>query len=216
MGSEPHQRQDAAAGAPLVAFDFDGTLTERDSFLAFLTWRAGPARFALGLVALVPDALRWLVDRDRGRLKRAVVRRYLRLARRETLQAEAELFASRNWEALMRPDALDAWRGWRDRGARLVIVTASPEPVVAPFARRLGAERLIATRLAYDIEERTTGDLVGANCRGMEKRRRLEQVFGDGVRLEAAYGDSEGDREMLSMAAQPGLRVFTARAGGKR
>ena len=27
--------------APIVAFDFDGTLTVRDSFTAFLKWRAG-------------------------------------------------------------------------------------------------------------------------------------------------------------------------------
>jgi len=41
---------------------------------------------------------------------------------------------------------------------------------------------------------------------------RLKEAFGDDVRLEAAYGDSAGDREMLGLAAEPGYRVF----GGAR
>ena len=42
---------------PIVAFDFDGTLTWRDSFLAFLAWRAGPARYAFGMARLAPATL---------------------------------------------------------------------------------------------------------------------------------------------------------------
>ena len=33
---------ETAEGRPIVAFDFDGTLTIRDSFTEFLRWRAGP------------------------------------------------------------------------------------------------------------------------------------------------------------------------------
>ena len=42
MGSLHDLRQSDAAGRPIVAFDFDGTLTIRDSFTEFLRWRAGP------------------------------------------------------------------------------------------------------------------------------------------------------------------------------
>ena len=38
----------------LVAFDFDGTLTVRDSFTDFLAWRAGRLRYAWGVVRLTP------------------------------------------------------------------------------------------------------------------------------------------------------------------
>ena len=48
----------------------------------------------------------------------------------------------------------------------------------------------------------------GANCRGPEKVRRLQAEFGDKVRLDAAYGDSDGDREMLAIAEEAGLKVF--------
>ena len=42
---------------PIVAFDFDGTLTVRDSFTAFLKWRASRARYAVGLLRLAPAAI---------------------------------------------------------------------------------------------------------------------------------------------------------------
>jgi hypothetical protein len=51
------QVDEPAADAPVVAFDFDGTLTIKDSFTAFLKWRAGPLRWWLGCLRLAPAAL---------------------------------------------------------------------------------------------------------------------------------------------------------------
>jgi phosphatidylglycerophosphatase C len=194
-----------------VAFDFDGTLTVRDSFTAFLEWRAGPIGYALGMARLAPAALRYLIDKDRGRIKAAAVRVLLRGMHRARLEALAEEFAARRWDALMRPDALATWRDWRDKGALMVIVTASPSLVVRPFARRLQADELIGTELAFDAQDRVNGNFSTANCRGPEKVARLEARFGPGVRLAAAYGDTSGDREMLAIAETAGFRVFTAK-----
>ena len=54
MGAASPFRQPHRPGQPIVAFDFDGTLTVRDSFTAFLRWRAGPGGWALGLVKMAP------------------------------------------------------------------------------------------------------------------------------------------------------------------
>src|ERR1700742_4606124 len=95
----------AAETRPIVAFDFDGTLTIRDSFTAFLKWRAGPRRYAAGMVRLAPAALAYLFHRDRGRLKAAATREFLRGTPRETLEADARTFAERFSRSLFRPDA---------------------------------------------------------------------------------------------------------------
>lgn len=202
---------DPAEDGGLVAFDFDGTLTVRDSFMAFLRWRAGAGRYALGMIRLTPAALAYLVHRDRGRLKAAAVREFLRGVPRGRLEGEARTFAEVMAPRLLRPDAVEVWRRWRARHARTVIVTASPDILVAPFARGLGADELLGTRLDFDALDRLTGALDGANCRGREKVRRLEAVFGTGLRLSAAYGDTAGDREMLGIADEAGYRVFKAR-----
>ena len=61
----PLDAPESPAAPPVVAFDFDGTLTTRDSFMAFLRWRVSPLRFALGLVRLAPASVAYLVHRDR-------------------------------------------------------------------------------------------------------------------------------------------------------
>jgi phosphatidylglycerophosphatase C len=215
MGTGPVIRQtlegETAPDGPIVAFDFDGTLTIRDSFTAFLRWRAGPARWALGLTRLVPAVVTYARDRDRGRIKAASVREFLGGVDRAALEAEAEQFAEFIWPRFIRPDALTCWQDWGRRGAHRVIVTASPEITVAPFARRLGAEALLGTHMTFDGDDRITGAFTGPNCRGEEKVRRLRAAYGDDFRLAAAYGDTSGDTEMLAQAAEAGFRVFTAR-----
>jgi phosphatidylglycerophosphatase C len=193
---------------PIVAFDFDGTLTVRDSFTAFLKWRAGGPGYFLGFIRLIPAALAYLFDRDRGRIKAAAVRVYLRGVPRERLEADAREFAGLFAAGLLRPDALAAWEQWRREAACLVIVTASPELTVAPFAQTLGADLMLGTRLAFDGQDRVAGAFEGLNCRGPEKVVRLKAAFGPDVRLKAAYGDTGGDREMLAMAETTGYRVF--------
>lgn len=193
---------------PIVAFDFDGTLTVRDSFTAFLKWRAGRVRYAFGVVRLIPAGLAYLFHRDRGRIKAQAVREFLRGVPRERLEADARAFAEATSRSLFRPDAVAAWKRWREQRVRLVIVTASPDVVVAPFARGLGADELLGTEMAYDAQGRVTGAFATPNCRGPEKMVRLQARFGPNLRLKAAYGDTSGDREMLAAAETPGFRVF--------
>jgi len=208
MGIVQEIRQSTANGPAIVAFDFDGTLTIRDSFTEFLRWRAGPGAWALGLVKLAPALAAYAKDRDRGRIKAASVKEFLLGVSRQTLEAEAAAFAEDIWPRFMRPDALEVWNDWGQRGAHRVIVTASPTTTVAPFARKLGAEALLGTEFVFDANDRITGDFAGPNCRGEEKVRRLKAAYGENMTLAAAYGDTSGDTEMLAMAQQPGFRVF--------
>jgi phosphatidylglycerophosphatase C len=204
---------DLHEGPPLVAFDFDGTLTVRDSFTAFLKWRVSPTRHAIGMVRLFPAAMAYVFDRNRGKIKAAAVREFLRGVSQEQLEREARAFAQSEAPRLFRPDALAVWRRWRAKGARLVIVTASPEVIVAPFARGLGADLLIGSRLALDLNDKVNGALLGPNCRGPEKVIRLRERFGDDMSLAAAYGDTSGDREMLAIAHEKGYRIFRGKPG---
>ena len=209
MGSVQDFRQSVAEGQPIVAFDFDGTLTIRDSFTEFLRWRAGPGAWMLGLVKLAPAVAAYARDRDRGRIKAASVREFLLGVDRAMLEADAARFADHIWPRFMRPDAMKTWNEWGERGAHRVIVTASPTSTVAPFARKLGADALLGTEFVFDADDRITGEFAGPNCRAEEKVRRLKAAYGQDMVLTAAYGDTSGDTEMLAMAQEPGFRVFT-------
>ncbi|NBB51744.1 HAD-IB family hydrolase [Rhizobium sp. CRIBSB] len=210
MGRQQALRQ-PAPGQPVVAFDFDGTLTVRDSFTAFLRWRAGSRGWALGLIRMAPDVAAYARHRDRGRLKAAAVSQFLRGVSRADLERDAENFSAAFWTRLMRPDARACWEAWGSRGAWRVIVTASPETTVAPFARRLGADALLGTPLTFDELDQVTGGFAAPNCRAAEKVLRLKEAYGPDIRLAAAYGDTSGDTEMLAIADAPGFRVFRER-----
>ena len=208
MGSPALIHQPPRKDQAIVAFDFDGTLTVRDSFTQFLRWRAGAGGWFLGLSRMAPDLAAYAGHRDRGRLKAASVREFLKGTPRAQLEADAEAFAGQVWPGFMRYDALACWKDWGARGAYRVIVTASPETTVAPFARRLGAEALLGTPLLFDGDDRVAGAFAGPNCRGEEKVLRLRAAFGEDMQLAAAYGDTTGDTEMLAVADEAGFRRF--------
>jgi len=205
------EREAERPDPPVVAFDFDGTLTTKDSYTAFLRWRTPRSAWILGGLKLLPAAVAYLFHRDRGRIKAAATKVFLAGVGRERLEADARRFAEQHSRSLLRPDAVIAWKRWRKEQVRLVIVTASPDLVVAPFARGLGADDLLGTPLAFDERDRVTGAFASPNCRAAEKVVRLKAAYGPDVRVRAAYGDTGGDTEMLAMAEEPYFRVFTGR-----
>ena len=68
----------------------------------------------------------------------AAVSACLKGVARAQLAREARDFAAAAFDWLMRPDALAHWQAHQADGDQVVIVTASPEEIVAPFADRLG------------------------------------------------------------------------------
>ncbi len=194
----------------IVAFDFDGTLTHKDSFVAFLVYAKGALRIGasvLGQPALLTDYLR---TRDRGALKSRLLYKLLGSIPQEELEILIKAFAASTGMGLFRPDALKAWDHHDLPDRQRVIVTASPQLLVAPFGELIGADRVIGTRLGFTSAGHLRPDLDGPNCRGEEKMCRLREAFGESLELEAAYGDTAGDREMLAAAKKGHYRVFNA------
>lgn len=192
----------------LALFDFDGTLTDRDTMLAFALHCRGPYRFWAGMLWLLPlfVGLR-LGAIDRADAKRVFLRHFLRGMDRATLDRAAETFADRI-EAWVRPAARDALSRHREQQDDIAIVSASLDLWLTPFAK-LHDLRCLCTEAA--ITERGTfeGDLASPNCNGPEKVRRIRDAFDlevyDGV---TAYGDSSGDREMLALADESFYKPF--------
>lgn len=122
---------------------------------------------------------------------------------REALEAKAEEFARFVQEHWMRSDTVSTLR-WHGRaGHRTGLVSASYGLYLRPIARTLGMDFVIASELEFDQNDIATGRLIGGNCRGPEKRRRLEQwLKSQGLEDSRlyAYGDSEGDKELLEMS----------------
>jgi phosphatidylglycerophosphatase C len=187
----------------VAAFDLDGTLTRRDTLLPFLQRLCGTTAVMRAVVpewSAVPAAARGTIDRDATKA-RVLARLLTGWVATDVVEA-AEDYAEHVVTARLRADTVARVTWHRERGHRLLIVSASPELYVGPVAAALGFEAALATRLEV-IDRRLTGRLVGANVRGQEKVRRLTEHLGDGRFTLWAYGDSAGDRELLAAADHP-------------
>jgi phosphatidylglycerophosphatase C len=190
----------------VAAFDFDGTITRRDTVVPFLAFACGRMRVAAALAAVGPQlalALAGLGSRDDP--KESLLRRLLAGRDAGPVNSAGRDFAERlvNDTRRLRPDTLEKIRWHRDQGHELVMVSASLSTYLEPLAAHLGFDAVLSTTLEVGPDDRFTGRLVGRNCRGVEKAERLRTWLGNGECVIWAYGDSAGDTELLAMAHQP-------------
>jgi phosphoserine phosphatase len=99
-----------------------------------------------------------------------------------------------------RDDVLDEIARHRERGARIIVASGAYEQVVQGFAQRIGADA-IGTSMQFDAVGRATGEIAAIST-GEVKAARVREAL-NGAALIAAYGDTEGDVPMLTMAAEP-------------
>lgn len=190
----------------LSAFDFDGTISYRDSFLPFLRFSFGTPAFCLRVLALTGGALLHFAGRlSRDELKARLVERFLRGKSEAWMQEQAREFFRQRGIALLRPKAIAAVQAEKLTGRTVTICSASPRLLLEPFAEFLGVE-LVATELVTE-DGHLTGKLAGGNCRAANKCTRLQERFGTIAHLRA-WGDSEGDKEMLAMADEAFFKPF--------
>lgn len=194
----------------IAAFDFDGTLTTRDTVVPFLRRVASGRSLSLGVVRCGHRLGAALVRRDRDRL-RAVATDVVFSGRPVIdVRDHAEAHGVTIHERWLRADTVARLEWHQRQGHTVVIVSASYESYVRVVAGRLGVDDVLATRLEVGPDGSCTGRLVGPNCRGPEKVRRLTDWLGlAGLTLHDvtlwAYGDSAGDRELLAAADHPHL-----------
>lgn len=185
----------------LVLFDFDGTLTRRDTFPDFLLYTFGWRGILLRLPRM--GRLGWRIGRLEGwtnaSAKKAILAACFGGWHREELAAAARDWNNRRLPQLLRPDILSSLRSFRDAGDQVAVVSASVDVWLKPFCE---AEQL--TLICTEIEYRDncfSGNFATPNCNGAEKARRIQATF-DLSRFThiIALGNSKGDRAMYALA----------------
>lgn len=204
----------SAMARPTVAvFDFDGTITRgSDSTAAFCLAEVPAARVLRAVLRAAPELARYPLGlAGRQGLKESLLIGLFRGLDDRELRARAAAWAVRRLPGWVRPAALDRLRWHQAQGHRVVVASASLEIVVGPWARTAGVGDVLATRLQVR-DGRLTGRLDGPNCYGPEKVRRLRALLGDLDGFELyAYGDTNGDRELLAAAQHAAYRPFRER-----
>jgi HAD superfamily hydrolase (TIGR01490 family) len=196
----------------VAAFDFDGTLSTRDNFVPFLRRVFGSAAVAnalgAGAVRLGSAGRRsW----TRDELKAELLRRLFAGWAATELDQLGREFADEVVRNHLRRDAVEQVDWHRTQGHALVIVSASLGTYLRPIAQRLRFDTVLCSELEVGADGRCTGRLAGANVRGAEKARRLDEWLDGEPAYVWAYGDSSGDRMLWARADRP-VRVSRRRS----
>ena len=179
-------------------FDFDGTLTHKDSFLELIRTKAGLSGLLLGLLRYSP----WLVMMKlglyaNGKAKQRVFSHFFRNMSLADFTALSNSMAGR-YKEILNPDVLKKLEEALGQGRRVFVVTASAAEWVRPFLPVHERLTIVATGLEV-ADGRLTGRFGTPNCYGAEKVRRLKALLTQPREHYhiVAYGDSRGDREMF-------------------
>lgn len=196
----------------IFAFDFDGTVTNRDTLLEFIKYAKGGAALYATLLMYLP----------------MLILMRLRLYSNHTVKEKAFTRLFRNMEAtrfdslcrrfaedcrhLLRQQAVEYISGVaNEHDTAVVIISASIENWVKPFFSDIPqtAAVIVAGTRPEVIDGVLTGRFLTANCYGREKVNRLLELFPDrsGYHL-TAFGDSRGDRELLAFADEAHYKPF--------
>lgn len=199
----------------LALFDFDGTLTYGDSLFPFLREASGLPRFLLNIALCSPTLVAYRFGwMENHRAKEKVLRRFLKAVSAPDFRRACGRFAEGRMQRLLNSKALERVRWHQSMGHKTVLISASLEDYLLPWAKANGFDLVVCTRLKFRGDA-FTGDFEGGNCHGEEKVRRLKEIIHDlpGYVIYA-YGDSRGDLPMLELAEHRFYRSF--QPGGLR
>ena len=186
----------------LALFDFDGTITTKDTFTPFILYAVESKRLAVGRVVLSPLIVAYKLGvLSPSRIRRSIVRFGFR-GRLEAQVRDAGLEYSRSrLRRVVRARALERIRWHQTQGDEVVVVSASLDVYLQDWCRELGVE-LICTELEQD-QGVLTGRYRNGDCSGKEKAHRIQQRYD--LRSFAdvyAYGDTPEDDAMLALATK--------------
>lgn len=190
-----------------VASDLEGTLTAGETWRGvgrYLKRNGRGLAYRVYVLSRLPGILAAKAGvADEQRVRDGFVAGMARLFRgmaRAELDAMAEWVVEEELWPKRREGVLGELQRSRTSGSRVVLAAGGYQPVLAAFARRLGAEA-VGTPLEYS-GGMATGRLMGAVNTGRAKAERLRERIGSGE-LYAAYGDTLADLFMLEMSENP-------------
>ena len=191
----------------LYCFDFDGTLTYKDTMFLYLKFY-NASKFRIQFIKHIPlFTLLKLNLLDAEKVKKSFISSILKGQNKAKIEKKTQEFFDQYYPEIFRENALDFIKNIDDSQTDCYIVSASLDIWVKPFAEKFKMN-LIATKAEFKNEV-FTGNFVGKNCNGPEKVIRIkEEISGKKYDKTIAFGDTSGDQQMLDWANEGQFKFF--------
>jgi phosphatidylglycerophosphatase C len=183
----------------LALFDFDGTITTKDTFIEFIRFYHGNLKFAVGFSVLAPILVLFKLKLIANwKAKEKVLTWFFKGETLGAFSAKCLEFSKHKLPGLIRPKAVATIKGLAAE-YEIVVVSASAEDWIAPWCNDHHLNVLATTLEKKD--GKLTGKIAGKNCFGIEKALRIQAKYNLASFDEIlSYGDSSGDREMFALS----------------
>ena len=189
----------------IVAYDFDGTLTTKDTLIEFIRYACGTGAFVKGFLRYAHLlVLMKLGLYPNWKAKQKVFAYFFEGMKIEEFDGLCQRFAKDN-QHLLRPKGIEAIQQALDKGAEVLIVSASIDNWVKAFFNTLC---VVGTQIEIK-DGLLTGRFLAKNCYGQEKVNRILALYPNRSEYHlTAYGDSRGDKELLAFADESHYKPF--------
>lgn len=185
----------------VYAFDFDGTLTKRDTFIRIIVYARGWWRLIGGLLLFSPILVMMKLRLyPNWKAKQQVFSFFFKGMSIDAFDELCRNFAHDS-QKLLRKKGVRTLSEAVAEGSDVVIVSASIINWVEPFFCDYGgAVKVEGTKI--DVRnDIVTGKFLTKNCYGEEKVKRISRRYPNRKSYYLiAFGDSKGDRRMLDYA----------------
>jgi HAD superfamily hydrolase (TIGR01490 family) len=192
----------------IAFFDFDGTITSKDSLIGFIRFAVGDRKFLWGMFLLLPMLIRYklkLIPNDIAKEK--MLSYFFTGMDVKKFQKTASSYSLGTMEKIVRTRALKKIVWHQEEGHHVVVVSASMKCWLEPWCNKYDLT-LISTQMEMK-DGIVTGKFLTKNCHGAEKVNRIKEQYNlNSFQLIYAYGDSSGDRELLALADKSFYRPF--------
>lgn len=184
----------------LALFDFDGTITKRDTLLGFLKFVFGWTGLLRGLVTLSPLLISYALKKiSNHHAKEKLLGYFFAGWSEQKFNEVCRDYSLHHIDSLVRPQARERLAYHKNNDDRIIVVSASLENWLKPWCEKNGLEVIGTQMLVRDGI--LTGQFATPNCYGEEKVNRvLEFLSEKNYATIFAYGDSQGDIAMLNFA----------------
>ena len=187
----------------LALFDFDGTLTTKDSLDLFLKYSVSKQKYLINMVQFSPYFIAYKTKLlSNNKAKEKLFEIFFKGIDEQVFKETSKNFALTQLDKIINKDMYETVQQHIKNGDRVIIVSASIECYLKHWSQKESIE-LLSTKLNFK-SDKFTGKFLTKNCYGDEKVNRIkEHLQVDEYDTIYAYGDSPGDTQMLKLADIP-------------
>lgn len=182
----------------VALFDFDGTISFKDSFIEFIKYTDGRLKLLMCIFLNAPFIVLYLLKiYPNQNLKERFFTFFYKGVSVSELEEKGKSFSLNELPKFVYPEAIQLITQHKAKGRQVYLLTASSNIWLGTWCRQ-NEIGFIGTEFEH-INQKYTGKIAGKNCYGEEKINRIRFILDDEQIAEVfGYGNGKADSFFLS------------------